>query len=62
MKPDQITKCLRFTAGDRRLAAIYAPLGFECPLLRVLAAKKRIVDVLPLPTHLDAPRSGFKLG
>jgi hypothetical protein len=60
MKPDEIPECPRFPAGDRRLAPIDAPLGFERPFLRVPAAKKCIVDILPLPSDLDAPRSRFE--
>jgi hypothetical protein len=55
MKPDQIAKRPRFLAGDRRFAPIDAALGFECPFLRVHTTKKRVVDILPLPSHLDAP-------
>jgi hypothetical protein len=44
----------RFAAGDRRFAPINAALGFESPFRRVPAAKKRVVDIFPLPSHLDA--------
>jgi hypothetical protein len=62
MKPHEITKRPCFAARDRRLAPIDPPLGFERPFLRVLAAKKGVVDILPLPSDLDAPRPRFEPG
>jgi len=47
---------------ERGLSAINAPLDFECPFLSIFAAEKRVIDILPLPSHLDAPRSGFEPG
>jgi hypothetical protein len=49
MKPNEIAERPRFPAGDRRLAAVDAPLGFERPFLRILAAKRRNVLLTYLP-------------
>jgi hypothetical protein len=62
MQPNEIAECPRLTAADRWLASVDAPLGFQRPFFRVLAAKTGVVDILPLPSDLDAPRPRFELG
>jgi hypothetical protein len=47
--------------AQRVFAAIDAPLDFERPFLAVLAAEEGLVDILPLPSHLDAPRPDLSL-
>ena len=43
-------------------SATVVPLGFERRYLSVLAAKKCVVDILALPSDLNAPRPRFELG
>ena len=63
MQPNEIAECCpRLAAADRWLASVDAPFGFQRPFLRVLAAKKGVVDILPLPSDLDPRRPRFELG
>jgi hypothetical protein len=57
MKANEIAECPGLAAADRGLAAVYAPLDFERPLLGVLATEKGVVDVLPLPSKLGRART-----
>jgi hypothetical protein len=64
MKADKIPEFSAFTAArrERGLSAIDAPLDFECPFFGIFAAEKRVIDILSLPSHLDAPRARFEPG
>jgi len=63
VQPNEIAERPCFPAADRRLRrGSMRRLGFKRPFLRVLAAKKCVADIFPLPSDLDAPRPRFELG
>ena len=58
---DEIAEAFRVArpARDGGFLAVDAALHVERPLLGILAAQERLIDVLPLPTDLGSPGAGF---
>jgi hypothetical protein len=58
MERDEIAEELDAAGLARRcrFLAIDPPLDIDAPFLRVLSAKKCLVDIFPLSSDLDSPR------
>ncbi len=59
MKRDEIAEELDVTGfvRRRRFLPVNPPLDIDAPFLRVLSAEKCLVDIFPLSSDLDFPRS-----
>ncbi len=59
MERDEIAKEFGVARLARRcrFLAIDPPLDIDAPFLRVLSAKKCLVDIFPLSSDLDSPRA-----